>query len=39
MSQELSLSSVKEILRFPFRDQNWQNALLIGSLLAFAGFL
>ena len=37
MSQELSLSSVKEVFRFPFRDQNWRNAFLIGSLLAFAG--
>jgi hypothetical protein len=39
MSQELTLSSVKDILRFPFRDHNWQNRFLIGSALVLAATL
>ena len=37
MSQELTLSSVKEVLGFPFRDSNWQNRFIIGAALMLAG--
>lgn len=36
MSQELTLNSVKEILRFPFRDTNWQNRFIVGAALVLA---
>ena len=37
MPEELSLASVKEVLRFPFRDPNWQNRFIVGSALILAG--
>lgn len=37
MSEELTLTSLKEILRFPFRDPNWQNRFIIGVALVLAG--
>jgi hypothetical protein len=36
-SEGLSLSPLKEVLGFPFRDPNWQNRLIIGAALTLAG--
>jgi hypothetical protein len=39
MSTELTFTSVKEILRFPFRDANWRNRFAIGAALILASVL
>lgn len=36
-SEGLSLSPLKEVLGFPFRDPNWQNRFIIGAALVLAG--
>jgi hypothetical protein len=35
----MTLNSLEEILTFPFRDKEWQNKLLIGSLVVLANFV
>jgi hypothetical protein len=35
----MTLNSLEEILTFPFRDKEWQNKLLIGSLVVLASFV
>jgi len=37
-AQSFTTDNLKELLAFPFQDQDWKNKLLIGSLIVFAGF-
>lgn len=37
MSEGLSLSPLKDVLGFPFRDPNWQNRFIVGAALVLAG--
>ena len=38
MAETLTADSLKEIFRFPFRQDGWQQPFLIGSALMFSGF-
>jgi hypothetical protein len=38
MLEELTTTSVKALLKFPFRDRDWLTRFLVGSLLVLAGF-
>ncbi|MBI1877413.1 MAG: DUF4013 domain-containing protein [Chloroflexi bacterium] len=38
MTQSLTTTDLKELLGYPFKDANWKNKFLIGSLVVFAGF-
>src|SRR5512139_234770 len=37
--QSYTYSGLQDLFAFPFRDPNWKNKLLIGSLIALAGFV
>lgn len=37
-AQSFTTDNLKELLAFPFQDEDWKNKLLIGSLIVFAGF-
>jgi len=38
MAETLTMDSLKEIFRFPFQQEGWQQPFLIGSVLILAGF-
>lgn len=38
MSRPLSVSSLKDLFRYPFRGVDWKNRFLVGSALVLAGF-
>jgi len=38
MTETLTMDSLKEVFRFPFQHEGWQQPFLIGSALIFAGF-
>ena len=37
-TQSFTTDNLKELLTFPFQDDDWKNKFLIGSLIVFAGF-
>jgi hypothetical protein len=37
-TQSFTTDNLKELLAFPFQDDDWKNKLLIGTLIVFAGF-
>jgi hypothetical protein len=39
MSAAVTISSLKTLFKFPFQGPKWQNNFLIGSVLAFGGFV
>jgi hypothetical protein len=39
MSQELTTTSIKALLKFPFKEQDWKSRFLVGSLLVLACFI
>jgi hypothetical protein len=39
MTQSVTIGSLEEILAFPFRDKDWQNKFLIGSLIVLSSFV
>jgi hypothetical protein len=39
MSQELTTTSIKSLLKFPFKEQDWKSRFLVGSLLVLACFV
>ena len=39
MTQSMTIASLEEILAFPFRDKDWQNKFLIGSLIVLSSFV
>jgi len=38
-TQSFTTDNLKELLAFPFQDDDWKNKFLIGSLIVFAGFV
>jgi hypothetical protein len=39
MPQELTTTSIKTLLKFPFKEQDWKSRFLVGSLLVLACFV
>lgn len=39
MTQSMTIGSLEEVLAFPFRDKDWQNKFLIGSLIVLVSFV
>ena len=39
MSETVTLSSLKTLLRFPFQGPKWQNSFIIGTVLTFGNFI